>query len=134
MPDQNRPNRSRKILLWTGVALLILNGNTSAFAEPPIWKQKSDTASGFESRKEFGKAAKLYKEALQLLPTEEQNAKAKIEASLAANLFNLCKYDEAIAYGEDAVQLAKKLQIEKRLDPDVLINLNFLQENCGQHN
>lgn len=130
----NRHTQRHKILLWTGVALLILNGNTSGFAEPPIWKQKSDTASGFESRKEFGKAAQLYKEALQLLPPEEQNAKAKIEASLAADLFNLSKYDEALSYGEDAFQLAKKLQIEKKLDPDVLINLNFLQENCSQHN
>ncbi len=134
MIDQNRPARRRTILLWTGIALLIVNGNTITFAEPPIWKQKSDTASGFESRKEFGKAAKLYKEALLLLPPEEQNAKAKIEASLAANLFNLSKYDEALSYGEDAVQLAKKLQIERKLDPDVLINLNFLQENCSQHN
>ncbi|MBX9951301.1 MAG: hypothetical protein K2Y39_19185 [Candidatus Obscuribacterales bacterium] len=129
-----RHGERQKIFLWATATLLFLSGGTNAYAEPPLWKQKSDKASGFESRKEFGKAAELYKEALRLLPAGEQNGKAKIEASLAANLFNLRKYDEALAYGEDAAQIARQLQQEKKLDPDVLINLNYLQENCSQHN
>ncbi|HNB23161.1 MAG TPA: hypothetical protein PKZ32_12100, partial [Candidatus Melainabacteria bacterium] len=82
----------------------------AAHSEPPLWKQKSNTASGCELRKEHAKAAQLYEEALKLLPPSDLNSRAKLEASVAANLLAVHSYDRAVEMGKHAAHLAKDLK------------------------
>jgi len=105
----------------------------AAHSEPPLWKQKSNTASGCELRKEHAKAAQLYEEALKLLPPSDLNSRAKLEASVAANLLAVHSYDRAVEMGKHAAHLAKDLKRANKLDPDVLLNLNYLQECCEKY-
>lgn len=105
----------------------------SVHAELPLWKQKSNAASGLESRGEHGKAVALYQEALKLISQNDLNTKAKLEASLASNLLAVGQYDRAVDMGIDAAKIAKELKSANKLDPDVLLSLNYLQENCGRY-
>lgn len=70
----------------------------SVHAELPLWKQKSNAASGLESRGEHGKAVALYQEALKLISQNDLNTKAKLEASLASNLLAVGQYDLSLIH------------------------------------
>ncbi len=92
------------------------------------WKEKKNSASSFEVRHEYQRAADVYQEALKILPANEENAKAKIQSAIALNLIPLKQYDKAFKFGEDAAVIANALKLQNRLDPDVLLNLQFLLE------
>lgn len=95
-----------------------------------LWKEKKNEASGLESRRNYLQAAELYQAALKALPASEENAKAKIEAAIAMDFIALKQYDKGFSFGEDAAHIARTLRLQHRLDPDVLLSLQYLLEAC----
>ncbi len=95
-----------------------------------LWKERRNLASSFESKHNYLKAAETYQAALKLVPGSEENAKAKIEAAIALNLITAEKYDDAFSYGEAAARASRVLKMQNRLDPDVLLSLQYLLEAC----
>jgi hypothetical protein len=95
-----------------------------------LWKEKKNSASSFELKHDYQRAADLYQAALKLLPANEENAKAKIESAIALDLIALKQYDKAFSFGEDAAHIARTLRTQHRLDPDVLLSMQYLFEAC----
>ncbi len=121
---------------WTEQSLLVVVGITILLSFPnssqakPAWKEKFDEANSLELRHQNQQAFNLYQSALKALPPDEENTRAKILCSLASSMMALKHYDKAFSYGDDAAQLTRKLKEQKKLDPDVLLSLQFLLELC----
>lgn len=118
----------RKLFSLICVAQILLCPYAQAIE---LWREKKNLASSYEGKHDYHRAAEFYEAALKSLPASEENAKARIEAALAVDLLTLKEYDRAFELGEDAVHIARSLKAHNRLDPDVLLGLQYLLEACG---
>jgi hypothetical protein len=121
--------RSSRFLLcfFAGSALVM----GAAFAQSD-WHQLLDEAENLDLRHEYRLAIAEYKRALAAIPSSQENARAKAEASLSLALLVTRQYDAACEYGKMAALSAQRLQAKKKLEPEVLFSLKSVFEACEQ--
>lgn len=96
------------------------------------WRDILRRAENADIRHEYAVAARDYKTALERMPANEENTRAKTLALLAEVNFALGQYEAASANGKKSVDLAKQLKARNKLEAEVLENIELLNDSCRQ--
>ena len=122
----------RPTVLTIGCILTLSIYLPNAAGASDTWRTKQSAALILERQQKYSQAAAAYKEVIALLPAGEDNEKAKFIAALAVLAFQQKKYNESLEYGNNAAELIGRLKCEGRMEPELLLSVQSLQEICRQ--
>ncbi|MGH9552560.1 MAG: hypothetical protein ACRD3W_24485 [Terriglobales bacterium] len=94
------------------------------------WRTEKNAAEMCEVRDEYAQAAERYKHALTLVPSDDPNARTRIQASIAIDLLTVNQFNTATFYCDEVARAVKQMRRDHTLDPDTLLVATALQQTC----
>lgn len=95
------------------------------------WRELLKSADAAELRQDHARSISEYKKALRMVPANEENVRAKIDAELSTALIAAQRYEDVTPYCQDLVAVVRRLKAANRLDADVIWSIQSLKDAMG---